>query len=107
MKSNVTDNVTDNVIDKVTDKVADKVVDKVVEKVAEKLTDNQKSIIEIIKRNPFVSARELAPRVGIYHRKIQENLASNVASGGRFLTLANMFFYPKLTMKPPHLLKMQ
>jgi len=30
---------------------------------------------EKIKRNPYVSARELALQVGISHRKIQENIA--------------------------------
>jgi ATP-dependent DNA helicase RecG len=48
---------------------------KVVDKVVDKLTNNQKSIIEIIKINPSVSARELVPQVGISHRKIQENIA--------------------------------
>lgn len=53
--------------DNVTGKVPDNVVDK--------LTNNQKNIIEIIKINPYVSVRELAPQVGISHRKIQENIA--------------------------------
>ena len=39
------------------------------------MSDNQKNIIEIIKRNPYVTARELVPQVGISHRKIQENIA--------------------------------
>ena len=58
-----------------------KVAEKVAEKVIEKLTDNQKSIIEIIKRNPYISARELAPQVGISHRKIQENIAKLKETG--------------------------
>ena len=49
--------------------------EKGVEKGVEKLTDNQKSIIEIIKRNPYVTARELSPLIGISHRKIQKNMA--------------------------------
>ena len=49
--------------------------DKVVDKVVDKLTDNQKNIIALIKRNPDISARQLAPQVGISHRKIQENIA--------------------------------
>lgn len=53
--------------DNVTGKVPDNVVDK--------LTNNQNSIIEIIKINPYVSVRELAPQLGISHRKIQENIA--------------------------------
>lgn len=53
--------------DNVTGKVPDNVVDK--------LTNNQKNIIEIIKINPYVSVRELAPQLGISHRKIQENIA--------------------------------
>ena len=65
-KTDVTENVTDK-SGKVTDKVVDKVVDK--------LTDNQKNIIALIERNPYISARELAPQVGISHRKIQENIA--------------------------------
>jgi predicted HTH transcriptional regulator len=44
-------------------------------KVVDKLTDNQKNIIALIKRNPDISARQLAPQVGISHRKIQENIA--------------------------------
>lgn len=53
--------------DNVTGKVPDNVVDK--------LTNNQKSIIKIMKINPYVSVRELAPQLGISHRKIQENIA--------------------------------
>ncbi len=48
---------------------------KVAGKVADKLTDNQKNIIALIKRNSYISARKLAPLVGISHRKIQENIA--------------------------------
>ena len=51
------------------------ITEKVVEKVVEKLSDKQKSIIELINRNPFISSRELAPLVGISQRKIQENIA--------------------------------
>lgn len=61
--------------DNVTGKVPDKVVDRVVDNVVDKLTNNQKNIIEIIKINPYVSVRELAPQLGISHRKIQENIA--------------------------------
>ena len=53
----------------------DNVTEKVVEKVVEKLTDNQIRIIKIMIINPHVSARELAPEIGISHRKIQENIA--------------------------------
>jgi len=56
-------------------KVADKVADKVVEKVAENLTLNQKTIIELMKQNQYISARELAVAIGISHRKTQENIS--------------------------------
>jgi ATP-dependent DNA helicase RecG len=69
-KTNGAENVTDK-----SGKVADKVVDEVVDEVVDKLTDNQKNIIALIKRNPYISAREIAPQVGISHRKIQENIA--------------------------------
>ena len=49
--------------------------EKVVEKVVENITDNQKTIVELIKGNQHISARELAIEVGISHRKIQENIA--------------------------------
>lgn len=53
----------------------DNVIGNVPDNVVDKLTNNQKNIIEIIKINPYVSVRELAPQVGISHRKIQENIA--------------------------------
>ena len=48
---------------------------KVVEKVVENLTINQKMIIELIRKNHQISARELAIELGISHRKTQENRA--------------------------------
>lgn len=53
----------------------DNVIGNVPDNVVDKLTNNQKSIIKIMKINPYVSVRELAPQVGISHRKIQENIA--------------------------------
>jgi len=48
---------------------------KVGEKVGEKLSANQKMILENIKKEPLISAKELAVLVGISPRKIEENIA--------------------------------
>lgn len=56
-------------------KVAGKVAGKVAKKVVEKVTENQQMIMTLIKKNPYVSARELAQIIGISHRKTQENIA--------------------------------
>ena len=48
---------------------------KVGEKVGEKLSRNQAEIIELIRRDPAMSARELAGKVGISPRKIEENIS--------------------------------
>ena len=58
-----------------------KVGDKVGEGVGDKLTANQQRIIEIIRVSPGVSARELAERVGISARKIEENIAKLRSKG--------------------------
>jgi len=51
------------------------VVEKVVEGVVDNLTDNQRRILELVRASATISARQLAERVGISQRKIQENLA--------------------------------
>lgn len=52
-----------------------RVGEKVGEKVGDKLTANQQRIIGIVRTSPMVSARELAERVGISARKVEENIA--------------------------------
>ena len=49
--------------------------EKVGEKVGEKLSQNQAKIIELIKRNPVISAQDLSGMVGISQRKIEENIS--------------------------------
>ncbi|MCK4667945.1 winged helix-turn-helix transcriptional regulator, partial [Candidatus Dependentiae bacterium] len=57
-------------------KVADeKGGEKVGERVGEKLMGNQSKIIEVIKENPHISARELSKIIGISQRKIESNIA--------------------------------
>lgn len=53
----------------------EKVGGKVGEKVGEKLTENQRAIVNRMKEQPGISARELATHVGISSRKIEENIA--------------------------------
>ena len=48
---------------------------KVGERVGEKLMGNQSKIIEVIKENPHISARELSNIIGISQRKIESNIA--------------------------------
>ena len=62
-------------------RVVDRVVDKVVDKVGEILAINQKKIIELIKKEPSISARKLSGLIGISQRKIQENIAKLKAMG--------------------------
>ena len=45
------------------------------EKGGEKLTQNQGRILVLIKKDPSIPARELAHKVGITQRKIEQNLA--------------------------------
>lgn len=54
---------------------------KVVEKVVENLTDNQIKIIQLIEKNKFVSAKEIAATIKISHRKVQENMLKLKSSG--------------------------
>jgi len=51
------------------------VVDKDIKKVGEGLSPNQKSILELIAKDPMISAQQLAQIVGISSRKIEENIA--------------------------------
>lgn len=59
----------------------EKVVEKGVERVVEKITSNQQRIIGLIHESATISARELAEKVGISQRKVQENLAKLRAKG--------------------------
>ena len=54
---------------------------RVVEKVGDRLTDNQRRIIEAIRASMTVSARELAKKVGISARKIEENIGKLKSKG--------------------------
>ncbi|MFA5000462.1 MAG: ATP-binding protein [Patescibacteria group bacterium] len=55
-------------------RVGKKVGQKVGEKVGEKLSDNQRKIIELIKKNSNISIVDLAKSVGIAEKNIEENL---------------------------------
>ena len=55
--------------------VVDKGRKRVGEKVGEGLSPNQKSILELIAKDPMISAQQLAQIVGISSRKIEENIA--------------------------------
>jgi len=59
----------------ITEKVVEKVAEKVVEKVVENLSENQKKIIELVGRDKYITASEIAREIGISHRKVQENMA--------------------------------
>jgi ATP-dependent DNA helicase RecG len=56
-------------------KGSEKVGEKVGERVGDKLTANQQRIIELISAFSTISARELAEKVGISPRKVEENIA--------------------------------
>ena len=45
------------------------------EKGGENLTDNQVKILDMIRKNGFISARELAAKIGITPRKIEQNIS--------------------------------
>ena len=55
--------------------------EKVGEKVGESLTPNQKRILSLLRQNTRLSARELAEKVGISSRKIEQNIAKLKESG--------------------------
>ena len=48
--------------------------EKVVEKVVENLSENQQKILDCIAANPYISAKEISCKIGISHRKTQENI---------------------------------
>ena len=49
--------------------------EKVGEKVGEALTNNQRQILTLLHDNPRMAAREVAQRIGISSRKVEENIA--------------------------------
>jgi len=49
--------------------------EKVGEKVGEALTNNQRQILTLLNDNPRMAAREVAQRIGISSRKVEENIA--------------------------------
>ena len=49
--------------------------EKVGEKVGENLTENQRGIITAMRRNPYISAREIAEIINISDRKTETNIA--------------------------------
>ena len=49
--------------------------EKVGEKVGEVLTNNQRQILILLHDNPRMAAREVAQRIGISSRKVEENIA--------------------------------
>jgi len=53
----------------------EKVGKKVGEKVGENLTENQKRILEAMRGNPYISAREIAEIINISERKTEVNIA--------------------------------
>ena len=55
-------------------KVGVKVGDKVGDQVGERLSINQEKILELIQKNPLVSAKNLSIEIGISQRKIEENI---------------------------------
>ncbi|MBU4479200.1 MAG: putative DNA binding domain-containing protein [Candidatus Omnitrophica bacterium] len=63
------------------ERVGDKVGERVGDKVGEKISFNQRKIIEFIKKDASISARELAGLIGISQRKIEENIAKLKAKG--------------------------
>ena len=48
--------------------------EKVGEKVGEKLTENQVKIITLMKKNPVISAKDIAPQIEISLRKTESNI---------------------------------
>jgi ATP-dependent DNA helicase RecG len=49
--------------------------EKVGEKVGEALTNNQRQILTLLRDNPRMAAREVAQRISISSRKVEENIA--------------------------------
>jgi len=63
------------------EKRGERVGDKVGERVGERISLNQRKVIEFIKKDVSISARELAGLIGISQRKIEENIAKLKAKG--------------------------
>jgi len=63
------------------ERVGDKVGERVGDKVGERISLNQRKIIEFIKKDASISARELAGLIGISQRKIEENIAKLKTKG--------------------------
>lgn len=57
------------------EKVGEKVGERVGEKVGEKLTQNQQQILSLIAENNYITTSELAQKIQISNRKIEENIA--------------------------------
>ena len=55
--------------------------DKGGDKGGENLTQNQKQILTLLRRNSHVSARELAGQIGINSRKVEQNIAKLKGAG--------------------------
>lgn len=64
----------DRGLNDIEDRVGDRVGEKVGDRVGEKLTDNQEKILEIIKRDPLISANKISDEIGISSRKVEENI---------------------------------
>lgn len=63
------------------ERVGEKVGERVGERVGEKLTENQQKMMDCIVQNPYISASELSPAVGISKRKIEINISKLKAKG--------------------------
>ena len=49
--------------------------DSMLDKVGDRVSENQKKILKYIKEDVFISASDLADKVGISKRKIEENIS--------------------------------
>ncbi|MCK0507420.1 winged helix-turn-helix transcriptional regulator [Aromatoleum anaerobium] len=67
--------------DKVGDKVGENAGKSAGENAGERLTDNQRHILTLLNQDNRLSARELAERIGISARKVEDNLAKLKALG--------------------------
>lgn len=58
-----------------TEKNRKRVGERVGEKVGEKeLSDNQRQIMEMVRENPYIKAKEMSLKIGISQCKIEENI---------------------------------
>jgi len=55
--------------------LSEKVGEKVGERVGKKLTENQALIINCLNENIYSSAKEIAIKIGVSQRKVEENIA--------------------------------